>query len=301
MNRMLFLTIVVLLTIVAILYNYGTKATSIEKANIDSMQLKENEQQYMKELKTVPIHSSQHTVDLSIKGEKLYVTYDSGEEWLEVPKELKKIQAGEYQASDKNGMMKKSYYLSEENTSFLYVDHGLGIIQTVDKGKSWQEYKITSESIGLRFRKIDFLTKNFGYVIFSSGRVVRQESTEVYLTTDGGKNWKETANTGNTHLVQAGGFIDEKTGFVSFGQSPNLYVTQYSGASWHVATIQVPDKYKDIFLIAETPKKENDQLTVLLNQGEVGDYLGGFVKGKFVSSDNGMTWTFEGEVESDND
>jgi hypothetical protein len=48
--------------------------------------------------------------------------------------------------------------------------------------------------------------------------------------------------------------------------------------------------------MAEVPFQEDDHLTVLINQGPNGDYLGGKVKGKFISSDNGKTWAFSMEV-----
>lgn len=80
---------------------------------------------------------------------------------------------------------------------------------------------------------------------------------------------------------------------------PQLYVTQDSGKTWHEADIQVPEKYKEIFLIAEVPFKEEDHLSLLVNQGPNGDYLGGKVKGKFISKDNGKTWTFSTEEAAD--
>lgn len=45
------------------------------------------------------------------------------------------------------------------------------------------------------------------------------------------------------------------------------------------------------------PVKEEDHLAILVNQGPNGDYLGGKVKGKFISKDNGKTWDFSKEVQ----
>ncbi|MEH6995778.1 hypothetical protein V7075_24270 [Neobacillus drentensis] len=90
------------------------------------------------------------------------------------------------------------------------------------------------------------------------------------------------------------------TGFLSFGilnpVEPDLYVTQDSGNSWSKANITIPVKYHEIFVIAEVPFQEDDHLTVLINQGPNGDYLGGKVKGKFITSDNGKTLAFSIEV-----
>ncbi|WP_207694117.1 hypothetical protein DOK67_0001945 [Enterococcus sp. DIV0212c] len=298
-NWVRFLIIVVVLISLAAFFRYATGPTSVETYDKKIEGLQEAEQSYQNDQKKTPQTTTQNQTDVLVKGETLYVTYDSGEHWVEVPESLEKIQFGEYTPSYDNNLMEKSYFLTKENTSFLYENLGLKLLQTLDQGKTWQKYEISQENAGIRFRKIDFLSKDFGYVIYSGGRVARQEGTIAYLTHDGGKTWKETASTNQTSLVQDGGFIDENTGFLSFGAAPNLQVTKDGGVSWKTATIQVPEKYKAIFLVAEMPSKAGDQLELLLNQGEVGDYRGGLVKGKFISKDNGENWVFDREVESD--
>ncbi|MEY8741007.1 oxidoreductase, partial [Bacillales bacterium AN1005] len=98
-----------------------------------------------------------------------------------------------------------------------------------------------------------------------------------------------------------GGFINESTGFLSFGtinpEEPDVYVTEDGGETWTNAVFQIPDEYKRIFVTAEVPIKEGNHLAVLVNQGANGDYKGGKVKGKFLSDDNGKTWEFQQEVE----
>lgn len=128
-----------------------------------------------------------------------------------------------------------------------------------------------------------------------------QESSHVFLTHDGGESWEETNNYGVTRLISDGGFVDESTGFLSFGtinpEEPDLYVTQDAGDTWSKATINIPEKYHQIFVSAETPVKGGGYLTVLVNQGPNGDYKGGQVKGNFISKDNGKTWGFQKEVQ----
>lgn len=88
--------------------------------------------------------------------------------------------------------------------------------------------------------------------------------------------------------------------FLSFGtinpEEPDFYVTQDGGESWTKSNIQIPTEFNKIFVTAEIPFKEDDQLAVLVNQGPNGDYQGGKVKGKFISTDNGLNWTFQKEV-----
>jgi hypothetical protein len=63
--------------------------------------------------------------------------------------------------------------------------------------------------------------------------------------------------------------------------------------------LEIPGQYKRIFVIAEVPFKEEDHLAVYVNQGPNGDYEGGKVRGKFISEDQGRTWSFQEEVQPD--
>lgn len=106
-------------------------------------------------------------------------------------------------------------------------------------------------------------------------------------------SWEETTNSGGTRLISNGGFVDEAIGFLSFGtinpEEPDLYVTLDGGNTWNKAIMHIPTEYNLIFVQAETPVKEQDHLSVLVNQGPNGDYKGGKVKGKFISTNHGET------------
>jgi hypothetical protein len=96
------------------------------------------------------------------------------------------------------------------------------------------------------------------------------------------------------------GLLMKTLGFLSFGilnpVEPDLYVTQDGGNSWRKANIMIPEKYYEIFVMAEVPFQEADHLAVFINQGPNGDYLGGKVKGEFISNDNGKTWEYSKEL-----
>lgn len=127
-----------------------------------------------------------------------------------------------------------------------------------------------------------------------------QEYSTAFLTYDGGETWEATADPPTTRLIANGGFIDETTGFLSYGtinpEEPDFYVTQDGGSTWDKAIFNIPEKYDKIFAQAEVPVKEENHLAILVNQGHNGDYQGGRVKGKFISKDNGLTWDFSMEV-----
>lgn len=258
--------------------------------------------------KLQPIYDDDHTVGYSLQNKELNITFDKGKTWQYVPVEIDKLFAGEYNGN-KQELIKNSYILSENRVAFLYMEktneyeNKVVLTYSHDQGKTWKDAIVTDRYPMIRFRKVAFLTEEFGYVIISGDRVVAQEASNVYITYDGGENWKETNQSGVTRLISDGGFIDEQTGFLSYGtinpDEPELYVTQDGGNIWTQAFINVPENYHEIFVTAEIPFKEEAHLVLLVNQGPNGDYKGGKVKGKFISKDNGKTWEFSKEIEVD--
>ncbi|WP_226665193.1 WD40/YVTN/BNR-like repeat-containing protein [Metabacillus litoralis] len=239
-------------------------------------------------------------ISYSLQNEKLHITFDKGKNWIKVPVDHNQLFYGDYHGNKKQ-LIENSYIITNNRIAFIYSDHHKVLLSySTNQGKTWDQHVITEQFTAIRFRKVEFLNDTFGYIIISGNRTMSQESSHVFLTTDAGENWNETTNSGITRLISDGGFIDVSTGFLSFGtinpQEPDLYFTHDSGNSWKKATFLIPEKYKQIFVSAEIPVKENDGLAVLVNQGPNGDYKGGNVKGKFISKDSGKTWEFSMEV-----
>lgn len=259
--------------------------------------------------------ATNNRISYSLQNEELNVTYDGGTTWLQVPFDsIEKLFAGEY-TGDQTELIEGSSILTEDFTAFLYAEDthlnsdvgskvkDIFLKYSKDQGETWHDSLIAASFPPPRFRKTTFLNEEFGYVILSGGRTMGQESSVVFLSHDGGETWEETANAGVTLLIYEGGFVDEYTGFLSYGtinpEQPELFVTQDGGNTWNKAEITIPEDYKRIFVSAEMPYQEDNHLAVLLNQGSTGDYKGGRVKGKFVSENNGLTWEFLEEVDPD--
>lgn len=253
-----------------------------------------------------------HEVDYAFQNAELLVTFDQGENWTHVPIEKELLFQGEYNGNEQE-LIEGSYILTKDRVAFIYSEYvnkhdhsyvNVRLLYSLDRGKTWENVVVKPNSLPIRFRKVDFLNDDFGYIVLSSERVTSQELANMYVTYNGGESWQEVYSE-VTRLIYAGGFTDEQTGFLSFGfinpDKPQLYVTQDSGTTWYEANVQVPEKYNEIFLIAETPFNEEDYLAVLINQGPSGDYLGGKVKGKFISKDSGKTWEFSTEVSPEQD
>lgn len=254
-----------------------------------------------------PIYTDEQ-IGYSLQNDQLQITFDQGENWTNVPVEPDQLFSGEYNGN-REELINHSYILNEKRAAFLYSD-GLAevgkrviFIYSLDQGQNWEKAIVTEPYPSMRFRKVNFLNDKFGYMIVSGDRTMSQEMSNVFLTYDGGRTWKGTNPSGVTNLLSDGGFIDEKVGFLSLSyinpQEPILYFTKDAGNTWKSATIKVPEKYLEIFVRAEMPFKEDDHLAVLLNQGPNGDYLGGRVKGKFISNDSGENWEFATEVDPD--
>ncbi|MBD8004155.1 WD40/YVTN/BNR-like repeat-containing protein [Bacillus norwichensis] len=251
---------------------------------------------------TQPLYANE-TIDYSLQNDEVSITFDKGKNWLPIPIEKEVLFNGEYTGS-KEELIENSYILTKKRVAFLYYENDtIKMLSSTDQGESWQKTVISEHYPPIRFRKIAFINKHFGYVIISGDRTMSQEMSSVFLTHDGGKSWNETNNTNVTRLVADGGFTNEQTGFLSFGilnpEHPDLHVTKDGGANWSKTEIRIPKKYNKIFVIAEAPFKDGNDLAMLINQGSNGDYLGGKVKGKFLSKDEGKTWEFDREVQLD--
>lgn len=269
----------------------------------DKQSLQKNKEQPQTE-QLRPVHAEDE-ISYSLQNDELNITFDKGETWKTVPIEINHLFEGEYNGS-KQELIEGSYVLNEDWAAFLYSagpnwdEKRILLTYSTDQGETWHDATVAERFTVMRFRKVDFLNETFGYVIISGGRTMSQESSHVFLTHDGGDSFEETTNSERTTLISDGGFVDERTGFLSFGvinpEKPDLYVTQDGGNCWNQATFHIPETYAEIFVSAEVPVKEEDHLSILVNQGPNGDYKGGNVKGKFISEDNGSTWQFQEEV-----
>lgn len=263
------------------------------------MESKSNQADQVQQSPPIPV--DQAKISYSLQNDELQITFDQGQHWQQVPIEKDALFTGEYTGNEQT-LIPGSYYLSDAIVAFIYaIDGGQGSQQvslkySLNQGKTWEDSVIAEAFPIMRFRKVSFVNEQFGYVILTGDRTMSQEYSIAYVTYDGGTTWQATNDTGNTRLLADGGFVDETTGFMSYGiinpESPDLYVTQDGGDTWTKATINIPEKYTPIFVQAELPETVDDHLIMLINQGPSGDYQGGKVKGEFISMDQGLTWEF---------
>jgi hypothetical protein len=247
--------------------------------------------------------TTNETISYTLQKNELNITYNEGNDWMKVPIDTESLFQGEYQGNQTE-LIEDSYILTKDMVAFLYAEATSVLLKySRDQGDTWQDSVITDSFAPMRFRKVDFLNGSFGYAILSGDRTMSQEYSTVFLTHDGGETWEKTTELPTTRLIAFGSFVDEQTGYLSYGtinpEEPDVYITQNGGDTWTQAQFNIPEKYALVFVQAEEPIKEENFLSVLVNQGPNGDYAGGKVKGKFISEDNGLTWKFHMEVEPD--
>lgn len=293
--------ILIVLSVVSIFYYQNTK-----EMDLSSLAPPHTSEPPSTESKELHIVNPDDPIFYSLQDDELNISFNQGKDWTTVPVTLDELFSGEYNGN-RQELIEDSYFLTENLVGFLYPEgqnlesQRVVLLYSTDQGETWEETTVKEPFPGMRFRKVDFLNEDFGYIIISGGRTMSEEGSFVFLTHDGGESWQETTNLGVTRLISNGGFVDESTGFITFetinSGKPELYVTQDAGQTWKQASLQIPEEYNEIFIQAGLPVQEEDHLSLLVNQGPYGDYQGGLVEGKFISEDNGETWEFEMEVE----
>lgn len=243
--------------------------------------------------------------------DQLKLTYDGWKNQVILPYALSDFFGGEY-SGDKQSLIDQSYVLTPDQTGFIRTAYAsdnsaketVYYTYTDNQGSSWKDVILEKDAAAIRYRKVAFGEDGFGYIFLSGGRVMSQEGYLSYITTDGGKTWTEhQVVKGVSSLLTDACYLNEHVGFMSLGgvtpSAPSLYVTTDGGNTWLQSSFEMPDDLEKVFIVAEAPYEEDGVLKVKINQGSMGDYKGGSVKGIFISKDQGVTWTFDHEEAAD--
>ncbi|MCT8975263.1 hypothetical protein N4T77_01490 [Clostridium sp. CX1] len=255
----------------------------------------------------IPYENQQYTY--KIENKMVYVSYNKGSSWKEVPVPLETLVSVGDGRPYYNKLQEKSYVITPGKTAFVYGgtrDHPLMMIHSEDGGITWKTSEISKSLDSTRVKFCSFPTATVGYVIATSGRTMSQEGQMIYKTTNGGDTWKEVGDGPSTWLLQSAGFVDENLGFISYpkvdGAATNFYRTEDGGKTFESVILPVHrEKWMDVtlepFIQPETPYVESGKLFLLVGQGEQGDFKGGTVMAKYKSEDRGKTWSFVELVE----
>lgn len=242
--------------------------------------------------------------DYTIFDHKLWVTYDHGESFSEVPIEYEKV-TYDPNYSYAETIPIGSYIIEEDYTAFLYVDHGsLGLIYSYDQGKNWETTTIASnEHYYLRARFLS-RTDNQFYVLFSTDKAMSAESHSLMKSTDGihfeSVDYQDPQQRAMTYAF----FSEDNIGYVAYRNNSSqgnlsFYRTEDGGHTFTPLTFEL----KEVMIMGEsfTPYiqvdriyKEDGLIHLIVGQGENGDY--GYNSAHYTSSD-GVHFTFAEEVD----
>lgn len=266
---------------------------------------------YMKQLKVIDVDSTKDCL-YEIYKDQLYVSYDKGGQWKQVPITIEELLGHgdglipkliKYKNDPYNFYLdEESYYITPEKTVFVYGGNSeipLSIIISTDGGNTWTRTVVSNSMVGARRTFISFSEDgNCGYLVVGAYRTMHAELTFIYKTTDGGKSWSFVSSPdlgGGYHtLTVSATFSTDSIGFITMGgsQDQSVWYTMDGGMTWQN------------FIFGEKPESEYSVSMAYIkpfvgNKGVI--YVGTYdlekpYYYKYVSEDYGKTWRLVGLV-----
>ena len=236
-----------------------------------------------------------------VQDETLFVTYDAGETFTEVPGGYEKV-CKEVNGTYTELLSDNSYIVSEEFTGFIgYTDAGTELIYSEDKGASWQESLITKAG----YKANTFLSRQNGmcYAVFAVDRALGNDYYASYWSDDL-SIWSgmkcEGESLSNLICVY---WASDGSGY--FAKQEKLYRTSDRGAS--LVEISWPEAVEVTESLGFNPYdtigrmyEEDGVLYMAVGQGGDGDYVkDGRLSEALYQSLDGVTFTFVEETAED--
>ena len=222
----------------------------------------------------------------------------------EVPVPLSEIlDRGDQMDGKLTSLQEGSYQVDENKIIFAYGGSGINPFSVVfyeEESGSFKKSVVTNDYFGGRKIFVDFPENSQeGFMIVTGERIVWQEATILFHTTDGGRSWQEVGPAGpdfyeESHsLTVAAGFVSNEVGFLSIRDpdKPEIWRTTDSGMTWHKQALPYVREYHGM---AYMPVKKDGVLTLYVGMENYSEYGG--TKAKYESTDNGATWKYCGLV-----
>lgn len=236
-----------------------------------------------------------------IENDKVYVSYNKGEDFIEIPVPLTVLVSVEEDHTRYNQLQEGSYVISKEKIAFVYGGTILtpaSVVYSDDGGKNWQTTNIQNTlgvtNMPLRVHYISFPTPSHGFVVLANSLDKGREQNFVLETVDGGKTWQQKNSFPTDQIVEFAGFTSETNGLL-FGRSVQgdehtLYQTSDGGTTYKQIPTPKIDGYFLVPLCYEDFKIEEGVISVYAYlQAEGGTDQ---KQGTFMSKNYGNTWSF---------
>lgn len=228
-----------------------------------------------------------------IENEKLYVTYDSGETFEEVPDGYEAV-CGTSNGTYDEFLPENSYVIRPEFTAFVGNTDSVVLLYSTDAGKTWQESSISRGwNIGNTFVS---KTDTRCYVTMGVDKSLGNEYYATYYTEDF-QRWEQlTMPDVVWSNLTCSYWPADGSGYYAKGGA--LYVTKDYGATFEEAEIleaeeQTAELGYNPFDSVEKIYQEDGITYLIVGQGDDGDYAreGKLVKALYQSQD-GVQFTF---------
>ncbi|MPM75539.1 hypothetical protein SDC9_122532 [bioreactor metagenome] len=260
------------------LVNYSNNKK--EKENLSEI---EDDMEINEAKKTLGIYYQIHPSGLGL-------SYNKKKSWIDVPI------SNEYLISNinynENKLKENTCYISHKKTAFVS-NYNSDVLITVtdDKGKTWNKVELKGAyQEGDLF--IGFSSQDNGYCVITTDVAMGKQFSYVYITTDGGKTFKEIGNTNEVYprIITGVGFLDENIGFIGFryesDNNPTVYRTDDSGITWEKLNIKLPVDYNCDYATPLNLKFEKDTIMLPVKLRDNDKVI------NFISMDKGLTFKY---------
>ena len=232
-----------------------------------------------------------------IENEVLYVTYDGGESFVEVPDGYEKV------CTMANGSYNEllpynSYLVTEEFTAF--VTHN-SLLYSTDKGETWKESQIYAGAY--RANVYVSMTDNGCYVTLAVDRSLGSDYYQTFCSQDL-ETWTavQSPETGWSNLTCS---FWTKDGRGYYAKGDSLSMTADNGATFR--EIETPEAVEVTSELGFNPfdtvgkmYEKDGVLYAVVGQGDDGDYVkDGKLAEALYQSQDGVTFTFVEEIADD--
>ena len=234
----------------------------------------------------------------TVKNCNVYITYNNGANWNQVPTGSFALFAGKNSdgSAYTDTLFPASVYLTPQKAAFLFTsgdkDGKLQILLSNNSGKTWN-IKLIDKKIPSGFNPcLCFLEDGIhGYAAVQFHKSAGKAETNLYATQDGGNTWSKVSQM-SAYMINDITFSNKKTGFLSFSNDRSSLYTLDGGITWKELILKLPPQHKDIFTNQLAPHFNGTHGEIELNVGGSSGCSGEWETAVFISENAGLTWKF---------
>ena len=256
----------------------------------------------------VPYLMEDRDCTYAFSQQKLYVTYDHGQSFTQVPIEYDSI------ARTNNGTYDEyipdsARIITRQFTAFVgFNGQNAFLLYSTDTGESWNESNI----FNIDFRSAPFISKTETkcYVSVAVDRTLGRDYYATFETSDF-ESWQMlTGDSFSASSYTCVYFTHDNTGYIcpelhSQDNSCAFYYTEDNGKTFTEISLEPPSDTVNLlgynpFTTVENIRVENGSVYLTVGQDEMGDYArdGKLVKALYIS-DDGVNFKFDSEIFND--